>query len=374
MMGHWVGLGLLATALGWPGTADGQVLYNPKRDHQAEAAARISEEIRSGAVFDKMLANLTEVGKLDEKSLIESAELGMRAEVNGWRTWGDVQGFAARLENALNAAPLAKSAEAQADVDALQAQIAATKARSAALKSSLMQSVPGNQLAAVGLWIERVGKLEMAYEWLEKFLARKDASAARPAIAKEMSVLLQRLGEKYQAFEDGMPPRPSALWLQSRLDLLWLQEESFERRVGIQARREKEEKDLRSLLRQTQNLLKKLKPEYLDMQLVPALARQAAVVDGEEALEDMITALLDAGALAARYTTPAQLAALRETQEERAESIREMAARARLYEVLVGTGVERLALYYKGGVKPETLAAIVQSLATVGLIPAIALK
>lgn len=374
MTGHWVRVATLAAAWGWTVVANGQVLYNPKRDHQAEAAARISEEIRSGAVFDKMLANLTETGRLDEKSLIESAELGMRAELNGWRTWGDVQGFAARLENALNAAPLANPAEAQPDVDALQAQIASTKSRSAALKSSLMQSVGSNQLAAVGLWIERVGKLEMAYEWLEKFLARKDASAERPAIAKEMAGLLQRLGEKYQAFEDGMPPRPSALWIQSRLDLLWLQEESLVRRVGIEARREKEEKDLRSLLRQTQTLLKKLKPEYLDMQLVPALARQAAVVDGEEALEDMITALLDAGALAARYTTPAQLAALRETQEERAESIREMAARARLYEVLVGTGIERLALYYKGGVKPETLAAIVQSLATVGLIPAIALK
>jgi hypothetical protein len=374
MTGHWVGAVVLAIAWGWLAVANGQVLYNPKRDHQAEAAARISEEIRSGALFDKMLSNLAETGKLDEKSLIESAELGMRAELNGWRTWGDVQGFAARLENALNAAPLVKPAEAQADVEALQAQIASTKARSAALKSSLTQRVPGNQLAAVGLWIERVGKLEMAYEWLEKFLAKKDTSAERPAIAKEMAGLLQRLGEKYQAFDDGMPPRPSALWLQSRLDLLWLQEESFERRVGIEARREKEEKDLRSLLRQTQTLLKKLKPEYLAMDLAAALARQAATVDGEEALEDMITALLDAGALAARYTTPAQLAALRETQEERAESIREMAARARLYEVLVGTGVERLALYYKGGVKPETLAAIVQSLATVGLIPAIAMK
>lgn len=353
--------------------AQGQVIYNAKRDQQAQAAVKLSEEIRSGAVFDKMLANLAEVGRLDEKALIESAELGMRAELNGWKTWGDVQGFVARLDGALKAVPAEKPAEVQAEMEGLRKEIAATKDEAAVLKKALTERAGTSVLPAVGLWIERVGKLEAAYEWLDRFLAGKEASEERLAIASEMAGLLKDLGRKYREFDSALPARPSVLWMQSRLDLLRMEEESLERRVGIAARREKEEKDLRSLLRQTQALLKKLKPEYLEMEVAAALSRQATT-GGEEGLEDMITALMDAGALAARYTTPAQLAALRETQEERAESIRQMAARARLYEVLVGTGVERLALYYKGGVKPETLAAIVQSLATVGLIPAIAVK
>ena len=65
----------------------------------------------------------------------------------------------------------------------------------------------------------------------------------RLAIASEMAGLLKDLGRKYREFDAALPARPSVLWMQSRLGLLRLEEESLERRVGFAARREKEEKD-----------------------------------------------------------------------------------------------------------------------------------
>ena len=65
------------------------------------------------------------------------------------------------------------------------------------------------------------------------------------------------------------------------------------------------------------------------------------------------------------------LAEARMAQEEHRYGIRSNAILAQSYERVVGAGVERLALYYKGGLKPEVVAQLVQSAATLGLIPAV---
>jgi len=83
------------------------------------------------------------------------------------------------------------------------------------------------------------------------------------------------------------------------------------------------------------------------------------------------SALFDLAALLARRDTPARLAELRFAQATRAYSIRKSAVNARAYELVVGGGVKRLALYHKGGVKPETLAGFVHALSTMAISPAI---
>ena len=60
---------------------------------------------------------------------------------------------------------------------------------------------------------------------------------------------------------------------------------------------------------------------------------------------------------------------LRLAQEEHRFSIRKSAITARAYEVTVSTGVQRLALYYKGGIKPELIAQIIHAAATVAIPP-----
>ena len=98
-------------------------------------------------------------------------------------------------------------------------------------------------------------------------------------------------------------------------------------------------------------------------------ARSAA----EKDLRVLLDTLLNAASLAARGETPFRLALLRRAEEERRDSIRQSAAAARSYEQLLVNGAERLSLYYQGGIRPEDLARITNALATLGLIPVIAL-
>ena len=71
--------------------------------------------------------------------------------------------------------------------------------------------------------------------------------------------------------------------------------------------------------------------------------------------------------VASRGRLPERLYNLRAAELEHLHSIRLSAANAWVYETILGGGVERLALFYQGGVKPETLAQILQSLSTTGI-------
>ena len=88
----------------------------------------------------------------------------------------------------------------------------------------------------------------------------------------------------------------------------------------------------------------------------------------------VLESLYLSAAVASRGDLPVRLAESRMAQEEHRYAIRCNAIVAHSYERIVGSGVERLALYYKGGVKPEVLAQLVQSMATMGLIPVVAVR
>ncbi|MEO8126554.1 MAG: hypothetical protein ABJF23_04860 [Bryobacteraceae bacterium] len=101
---------------------------------------------------------------------------------------------------------------------------------------------------------------------------------------------------------------------------------------------------------------------------------EQAASDEKQKLLFLVGLLQTWPALAARVATPSRLAESRLAQEERRYAIRRDAIIARSYEAVIGTGAQRLAAYYQGGIRPETLAQLVQALATAGLIPTIALK
>lgn len=90
----------------------------------------------------------------------------------------------------------------------------------------------------------------------------------------------------------------------------------------------------------------------------------------EELAGYMLQGLYSAAALAARGATPMRLAQLRLAQEEHRYSIRQSAIVARGYELALSSGTKRLARFYAGGIKPEKIAQLVYTAATVA-IPAV---
>jgi hypothetical protein len=79
-------------------------------------------------------------------------------------------------------------------------------------------------------------------------------------------------------------------------------------------------------------------------------------------------------AINARAVTHERIAQLRLAVEDRRFEIRKDAIFARTYEEVFLLGAQRLALYGKGGIKPEALAAFLQAAMTAGLIPAVSLR
>jgi len=84
--------------------------------------------------------------------------------------------------------------------------------------------------------------------------------------------------------------------------------------------------------------------------------------------------LYDATALIAHAKMPDQLYQIRLVQEESRYSIEKSAKIARARELTVSTGVQRLAVYHQGGLKPTDVAQFIHALAAVAIPPSILAK
>ena len=91
----------------------------------------------------------------------------------------------------------------------------------------------------------------------------------------------------------------------------------------------------------------------------------------KESLERVVQVIYRAVAFAARGQLAQDLAESRVWLEDRAHSLRQSQVVANVYQNLLLNGAERLSVYYKGGVRPQTIADLVHAAAAVGLIPAV---
>ena len=101
------------------------------------------------------------------------------------------------------------------------------------------------------------------------------------------------------------------------------------------------------------------------------IARRQNSVQIRDMVADIPQMLFIVAALIARGSTATRLADLRMAQELHAYSIRKSAVRARAYELTVSTGVQRLALFHQGGIKPTDVAELVFAASNIAITPAI---
>jgi chromosome segregation ATPase len=126
-------------------------------------------------------------------------------------------------------------------------------------------------------------------------------------------------------------------------------------------------------LRETQQQVESNKAEENGLRARIKTARNN-IADGRRRLAQILDVLYVASALSAHGSTPGNLARLRLAQEEHRYSIRKSAVLAQAYEATISSGTQRLALYYKGGLKPEKIAQLIHSAATVAIPVAILTK
>ncbi len=83
-------------------TATGQRLYDPQRDAEAQAALKIVADLQSGSLFDKQLKNLGSLAKRDMEASLAAARVRMRADINSFTTWEDVNCVVGRVDNRIS--------------------------------------------------------------------------------------------------------------------------------------------------------------------------------------------------------------------------------------------------------------------------------
>src|SRR5436853_5016409 len=109
---------LLILAL--PQGVQAQRLYDEGRDKEAQAAAKLAEEISSKSSFEKQLKNMDTLSQRDMDVYFVGAKRQMELEIKAFRTWGDVSTFLGQVKTTLTAADFIPDDEVKKITDDLK--------------------------------------------------------------------------------------------------------------------------------------------------------------------------------------------------------------------------------------------------------------
>jgi hypothetical protein len=403
-----------------------QRLYDEGRDKKAQEAAKLAEEITSKSTFEDQLKNLDTLSKRDVELYFSGAKRQMELQIRAFRTWGRVSAFVGTVKNTLNAEDFISdddvttidqdlkkkcpegAADPQRTTD-LGKAICAAQTELKNLKKAVKETEEQGKALDEELKtrLEKIGEIESLVDKAETFL--KSGSKNNETI-KGLSEVFINLSKSYVNYTNKLAqiknqPKDELRLLLQRIAVETLQLEADHwKTVGeIKLRRVEEQESLSSMVREFDNRLNKiaefypcldassqnlsvgqrlsaLKEEKIEVTLSKTIAVSTKCpVDGkpkdkEELTTYLIQTLHIAAALAARGESPAKLAGLRLAQEEHRFSIRQSAVIARGYELAISSGTKRLARYYAGGLKPEKIAQLIYTAATVAIPAVIAEK
>lgn len=389
-----------------------QRLYNEERDKKAQEAAKLAEEISNKSSFENQLKNLETFSRRDAEVYFRGAKRQMELQINGFRTWGEVSAFVSSVQNTLTAENFISVEEAKQINQDLKKEcadrktdlgnaICKAKDELAKLNKAVEESKKNNKALDKELKsrLETISEIESLINNTKGFLESISGSQSDKPI-KELTEVFSNIAASYVNYVNKLEkinnePRDELRLILQRIAVEALQIEiDHWKTVGeIQARRGEEQKNLIILVRDFEYRLPqiakcmKVDSNVLAIEKItktfsnaknlktckitdPENKESEIKLSTEEILSYLFRTLYIATALAARGETPMKLANLRLAQEEHRYSIRQSAVFARGYELVLSSGTKRLSRYYAGGLKPEKIAQLIYSAATVA-IPAV---
>jgi hypothetical protein len=375
-----------------PSAASAQrIIHDAARDEQAQATAAAARQLTSGSLFDTQLANLDQAGRQQLDTVLRWQEVRMRASLNAFSRWGDVTRLAARIER-----DIAGLLDTSAEQALAETRVGEIKARAEAIRTTLRevreQAAGRNDI--VEQILSHVGDAKEVVAFAEGLLPGDNASKIQAL--NELLASLEQVQKLHAAVKGillghaavrvsarALRPDP----LQTELELLAVEEEHLNRLGMIRARQRLEVGDLSRLLKVTQQRVAMVTGGAEDAEIEDALRAMVRVAQDEQAgqpaqteeqrrqrLEFALFVLHGAAALAAQHQTAADFARLRRSLEERRYSIRRSAVAAGTYEATVRAASERLALYWKSGLKPKDVSDFLFHLSGAVSLPIIAAR
>jgi hypothetical protein len=337
-----------------PSTAQLRI-HDAKRDAAAQEAKKTVEKIQSGDVFGKQSANLEILVDRDLATTVADAKIEMESMINGLRQWRDVAELAERIKII---EPPASPGEVENRKQALANAATNLKKQITALSASA-----GSDADELKPLIDRLGDVESTLGFANDHLGTESEGSKTAMMVLEK---LQGLYKNYQNQFDAVNKTDARLRelrinvKKALLARLSVEEDYLLTQVALYARYEREFKEVEHWKKECSVPQGVSNDEYIDETL-------DRLADERSSVERAVRALFACASLAAEGMLPGRLLTLRLAQLDHLRSIQLSAANARIYEVVLGGGVERLALFYQGGVKPEALAQLLQSLSTVGI-------
>lgn len=411
-----------------PGGKKGPYFYNQRLDQQAQQVQKMASDITNSQLFQAELDNLDLLSKYSSERIFSSARRAALATLEATFIWRDISERLKNWQDLLNVKEddwKAQQQELKNKIAAAKSEIEAARPKSPAapqVLEILESAADANEFfkLADGLVAKNIGgldgitttdlriakqladsagrvaailtdlyktsniptaqdavrgmKVSLLQAELEHIANQARIESGRESAMHDMRLLLQAVSEGISCLETGQRKPAGGNCLTSIEDMGRTIEFSPTDRVRSN---EQIEYTLRRFVRKAV-LARRNADACLAEQLGGANrdcgAGETTASDEKQKLQFLVYLLQNWSSLAARAATPGRLAAARLAQEERRFSIRRDAILARSYEAIIGSGAQRLATYYRGGIKPETIAQFVQALSTAGLIPTVALK
>jgi hypothetical protein len=346
--------------------AFGQIrLYDTKRDAAAQDAKKLADQIRSGELFRKETETLRLLTKQDAATVIADSREEMLSWINSFVSWSDLDALRAEVDVQTRREPPPDIAAEKRKLDELEANLKRGLAgvQAAAASATTAANAPKPGTPAQSSPAKSEDDIHSAVDAVKQ-RAGKDAAAVTTAVT--VFTQLQSTYDTYtkqlkaiNQVQDQLKELKTEL-KRALLVRLQVEESYLVTQVNLYERRERELEPVRRLLSVCRTPEGVPATEHLDETL-------QRLSNDPPRLDQASRALLACTSLAAEGNLPDRLFRLRLAELEHLRSVRVSAANAQVLEAFLGGGVDRLALYYQGGVKPETLAQIAQALATTGI-------
>lgn len=384
----------------------GQRWHDEERDQKARAAAKIAEEITNKSSFEAQLRNLDKFAERDLEVYFKGAERQMELDLHTVRTWGSVLKIVNNTKTTLNSSTFLEPTQVDAIVTDLKKDCPRTtplgisvcnaKAELKKLTDAETNAGKANKKLDEELKtrLENIDAIDAIVNQVKGFLT---SDSTKSKTVKELSATFAGLASSFLTFNTRLEQINNEsqddlklLLQRTAVETLQLEVDHWKTLSEINIRRSAEESDLNFLagdveLRVLQiSQCFELPPQQLAEQeiretLKATLTKDSCLVNDpqtpgqmkklskNEIATDVYQTLHNVTALVARGKTPFKLAELREAHELHRFSIRKSLVVARSYELVLRTGTDRLARYYAGGLRPEQIAQLIHSAATLAI-------
>jgi hypothetical protein len=386
--------------------ARGQRWYNEERDLKAREAAKIAEEITNKSSFEAQLRNLDKFAERDFEVYFTGAERQMELDLHTMRTWGSVTKIVNDTKTTLKSSKFLKTEDVNTIVADLAKDCPRTtplgisvcdaKAALQALKDAHTKADAANKELDEELKsrLENIDAIDDIVNQTKAFLTSdpakkktvKELSATFAGLAKSFLTFNVRLEQINRDAQDDL----KLLLQRIAVETLQIEVDHWKTLSEINIRRSAEETDLNDLAGDLEDRLfrisqcfelppQTLADEEIRATLKATLTKDSCIISDPQKPEQFKTlnknqiatnlyqTLHNVTALVARGKTPFKLAEKREAHELHRFSIRKSLVVARGYELVLRAGTDRLSRYYASGLKPQQIAQLVYSAATLAI-------